>query len=145
MRCISCGQEATVRDVEFGMEIGLLVVRIYQTREGRMCPECISSTFWTCTLTTLVLGWWGIVSFFVTPFVLVMNVLSYRAVFLSPPYPATEVPLVLDPALVRKLEPYRDEMFQRLFKGESMAQVSEDIAKRVGATAEEVQAFYNNG
>ncbi len=145
MKCSSCGQEAVVRDVEFGMEIGLLLVRFYQARKGRMCPDCIRGNFWTCTLTTLFLGWWSIPSFFFTPFILAMNILHYRAVFLSPSYPADEAPLVLDPALVQKLEPYRDEIFQRLFKGESMNQVSEDIASRVGATAGEVRAFYANG
>jgi hypothetical protein len=36
-------------------------------------------------------------------------------------------------------------MSGRLFKGESMDQVSEDIARRTGATPVEVRAFYNRG
>src|SRR4051812_43960509 len=121
------------------MEIGLLVIRIYRAKKGRMCEDCISNSFWTCTLTTLCLGWWGIISFFITPAVLIMNILSYRAVSLSPPYPAADIPPMLSDALRTQLEPYRDEIFQRLLKGEKMAQVSEDVGTRAGATAEEVR------
>jgi hypothetical protein len=145
MRCNSCGQEAAVRDVEFGMEIGLVVARLYQHKKGRMCPECISSTFWTYTLTTLALGWWGLVSFFVSPVVIVMNIISYRAVSLSSTYPTTEPPPVLSSSVISSLEPYRDEMFGRLLKGETMDQVSEDIGRRTGASPAEVRSFYNRG
>ena len=84
MLCTSCGEEDTVRDVELGMQIRLLVGHLYRKKKGRMCPDCISSTFWTYTLTTMALGWWGISSFFLTPVVIFMNIISYRAVFLSP-------------------------------------------------------------
>jgi hypothetical protein len=143
MLCTSCGREDPVRDVEFGMEIGLLLVRLNRQKKGRMCPACIRSTFWTYTLTTLVFGWWGIISFFVTPVVIVMNIISYRAVFLSPPYPTTDPPLALSSSLLSSLEPYRDEMFARLLKGEPMGQISEDIGRRTGASPAEVRAFYN--
>ena len=55
---------------------------------------------------------------------------------MTPPLPSE--------AILVKLRPCRDEMFQRLFKGESLQQVSEDIAQRVGTTAATVQAFYND-
>jgi hypothetical protein len=108
-----------------------------------MCAHCIRRTFWKYSIITLLFGWWGIETFLFTPLILIMNVLSYRAVFLSPPYPADEVPPVLSSTLVNTLEPYRKEIFRRLFKGESMQEVSEDIGERVGATAAEVRAFYN--
>jgi len=126
------------------MLIGAVVVWFVRTKKGRMCPHCISSTFWTYTLATLALGWWGIVSFFLTPFIVVMNVISYRCASLSPAYPEDPVPTVLSSAQVRNLEPYRDEIFQRLLKGELMEQVAADIGNRVGATPAEVRAFYNN-
>jgi hypothetical protein len=40
------------------------------------------------------------------------------------------------------VEPYRDEIFQRLFRGEEMEQVAQDIARRTGIRADEVSATY---
>jgi hypothetical protein len=122
------------------MEIGLLVARVYHHKKGRMCPDCISSTFWAYTLTTLALGWWGLVSFFVSPFVIVMNIISYRAVSLSPTYPTTEPPPMLNSSVINSLEPFR-----RLLKGETMDQVCEDIGRRTAASPAEVRSFYNRG
>lgn len=142
MLCTSCHEEDTVRDVEFGMQIGLLVARLYFHKKGRMCPDCIRSTFWMYTLVTLVFGWWGIVSLVVNPFIIILNVLSYRAKFLSPAYPSTKYLPVVSCDVIKTLEPYRDEIFGRLLKGESMDQVSEDIGNRTGVTPQEVRAFY---
>ena len=44
---------------------------------GEMCRSCIDRFFCEYTLTTLGLGWWGVISFFVTPCVLVHNVVRY--------------------------------------------------------------------
>jgi hypothetical protein len=144
MKCNLCGQEAAVRDVEFQIEIGLLLAGYRHTKKGLMCPACIRSTFWKYTLTTLAVGWWSIPSLFLNPLVVVMNIINYRVKSLSPAYAAEPAPVVLDGALVEKLRPFQDEIFSRLFKGENKDQVFEDIGNRTGATAAEVRAFYNS-
>ncbi len=126
------------------MVIGALVVRFQHVKQGRMCSRCTSNTFWGYTLTTLFLGWWSITSFFATPLVLVMNVITYCCTFLSSPYPEDPVPLILSSTLVTTLESYRNEIFQRVFKGENLQQVAEDIGARVGASSADVMAVYNN-
>src|SRR5437879_13155056 len=45
--------------------------------QGLLCRDCIGAKFWTMSLVTLVCGWWGVISFFVTPFFLIGNVLAY--------------------------------------------------------------------
>jgi len=40
-------------------------VRFPKTLSGLLCRDCISSKFWSFTLITLLLGWWGVISFFV--------------------------------------------------------------------------------
>jgi hypothetical protein len=145
-RCRSCGQFATLREAEFGMNIGLLVARLPRTMHGPMCLPCIHQTFWWYTLITLFLGWWGIISFIVAPFILILNVFHYCRALLSRPHlaePAVSAPPPSE-AILEKLRLCRQEMFQRLLKGESMEQVSEDIAERVGASPEDVTGFYNN-
>src|SRR5690242_1057147 len=77
MICDLCHQHAPTKYVEFRQNIGLLVMRIYKTFEGDMCASCIRSTFWRCTLITVTLGWWGLISFFVAPYCLATNILQY--------------------------------------------------------------------
>jgi len=143
MMCQSCGENAELRDSDFGMNIGAFIVRFHWVKQGRMCATCIHKTFWAYTLTTLLLGWWGVISFFVTPFILLMNIFTYATVFLMKPYPIDPGPTALCAAVVSKLEPYRGEIFRRLFKGEGMQQVAEEIGARVGVGAQDVKAFYN--
>src|SRR5262249_39751325 len=44
--------------------------------------------FWGNTLTTLFLGWWGVLSFFATPFILINNVARYASCRGMAPPPA---------------------------------------------------------
>jgi hypothetical protein len=74
--CDACQRPALTRHVTFRQNIGALVVRFPKTVQGNLCEACIQSVFISTTLTTLVLGWWGLISMIVTPFILVGNVLE---------------------------------------------------------------------
>jgi hypothetical protein len=76
-RCESCGTLGPVGRVEFHQNIGALVVRFHKSVKGNVCPDCAKKHFQELTLITLVGGWWGIISFFMTPFILVNNVIQY--------------------------------------------------------------------
>jgi hypothetical protein len=45
--------------------------------KGNVCPACAKKHFQELTLTTLFGGWWGVISFLMTPFILVNNVVQY--------------------------------------------------------------------
>jgi hypothetical protein len=75
--CQICGSLAPTKNVEFNQNIGMLVSRQYCSMKGRLCKNCINREFSKKTLTTLFLGWWGTISFFVTPFYLLGNLISY--------------------------------------------------------------------
>ncbi|HEX4613358.1 MAG TPA: hypothetical protein VH092_34555 [Urbifossiella sp.] len=75
--CQSCGADADTRYVAFHQNIGLFVMRLHSSAEGRLCRTCIGQEFWARTGITLVLGWWGVISFFVTPFILINNIVRY--------------------------------------------------------------------
>jgi len=47
--------------------------------EGNLCKTCIRKIFWEYTLVTLFVGWWGVISFIVTPFYIVSNVCQYMS------------------------------------------------------------------
>jgi hypothetical protein len=65
--CWSCGLQAPTKWVIFYQNIGLLVTRQPAQVSGHMCRRCIRAYFKSYTLTTLFLGWWGVISFWVTP------------------------------------------------------------------------------
>jgi hypothetical protein len=78
-RCQSCGALGPTGPVEYHQNIGLIVMRLHRSLKGSVCPKCSSKHFWQMTLATLVGGWWGIISFFVTPFILLTNVIQFLA------------------------------------------------------------------
>jgi len=75
--CQICGIYGPVKYTEFYENIGMLIQRRYQSVKGKLCKNCINKTFWRFTLTTLFLGWWGTISFFVTPIYIVNNIIRY--------------------------------------------------------------------
>ena len=89
--CQSCGAEAETRHVSFHQNIGVLVLRLHSSVQGHLCQACIEREFWGKTMTTLFLGWWGIISFFVTPFVLLFNIMGYLLCLRMTPPPVRVV------------------------------------------------------
>ncbi len=75
--CHICGSLAPTKNVEFYQNIGMLFARQYSSVKGRLCKKCINIEFKKKTLTTLVLGWWGTISFFITPFYLLNNIIRF--------------------------------------------------------------------
>ena len=65
--CQYCGLEAPTKYVEFYQNIGALVMRFPKSVKGNLCKHCINEVFWKFTLIDLVAGWWGVISFFITP------------------------------------------------------------------------------
>ncbi len=76
-KCRTCGLEGGTKFVKFYYNIGFLVARQWALVEGNLCFNCINRYFWKYTLITFFLGWWGTISFFVTPFILLQNIGRY--------------------------------------------------------------------
>ena len=75
--CEYCGKIAPVQYSSFNQNIGFLISRRHDWIEGDLCRDCIEYLFWRMTATTLLLGWWGLVSIFATPGYLLGNITSY--------------------------------------------------------------------
>ena len=75
--CQSCGRVAETKYVEYYQNIGAIVMRFSKKIKGNLCRDCNNKYFWPFTGITLLLGWWGIISFFVTLFVLPNNIIRY--------------------------------------------------------------------
>lgn len=141
MICQSCGVEAPTKYTEFHQNIGALVVRFHKATKGNLCKSCINKHFWSFTLKTLILGWWGVISFFVTPFFILNNIIRYLSALKLPPVPVgATTPQLTNEALIQ-LQSYRDEIAARLNRGEQLAVVAQSIAPRAGVTPGQVALY----
>ncbi len=89
-RCQLCGEPAPTKYVEFYENVGLLVMRFRRSIKGNLCKHCIDRCFWDFTGKTFLLGWWGSISFILTPFILLNNLLRFITT-LGMPRPRVQV------------------------------------------------------
>lgn len=75
--CQICGSLAPTKQVEFNQNVGYLLARSYSSIKGRLCKNCINKEFKKRTLITLFFGWWGTISFFITPIYLIGNLFNF--------------------------------------------------------------------
>ncbi len=135
MICQSCGIEAPTRKVAFYQNIGALIMRFSQSVDGLLCKNCIHRNFWKMTLTTLVLGWWGIISLIVTPIFLLNNIFRYLFSLTMPPVPEGAVVPELTDDDRQKISPHVENLFFRLNEETAdFTEVVNEFAIRVGVT-----------
>lgn len=75
--CQICGSLAPTKQVEFNQNVGYVLARSYSSIKGRLCKNCINKEFKKRTLITLFFGWWGTISFFITPIYLIGNLFNF--------------------------------------------------------------------
>ncbi len=75
--CQSCGLPVETQYVEFYENVGMIFMRQHRNAKGNFCKSCIDYYFWNFTGKTILLGWWGTISFIVTPFILFNNFLRF--------------------------------------------------------------------
>ena len=75
--CQRCGLKKRNEYIFLEQNIGLFIRRDYSNINAHLCRECAKYFYIRFTLTTLFLGWWGIISFFYTPVILFGNTYSY--------------------------------------------------------------------
>ncbi len=141
MICQNCGREAPTKYVAFYQNIGMLFMRMMYSAEGDFCKPCIHQTFWTYFAVNLTLGWWGIISLIINPFLILNNVFRYAFCLTMPsPDPLATVPELTDAALER-LHPHVNSIIDRLNAGEPFEKVAEDIAMISGTTSGQVALY----
>jgi hypothetical protein len=148
MRCSVCGCNAPTHYVEFYQNIGALVMRFSKSVRGNLCKRCINEHFYKFTLTTACVGWFGLISLFVTPIFIINNVVRFCGTIgmktvdaVAPVAPEAHPTLSLTPDDVQMIEPFRDELLTRLKSGENMDRVTAHVAARAGVSAIQVELF----
>src|SRR5579862_7285264 len=76
IKCQHCGKSPT-KLVTFQQNIGMLFARRHVSFTKYLCRRCIGGYYRSFTLTTRFLGWWGFISFIMTPVILVSNTYNY--------------------------------------------------------------------
>lgn len=141
MICQKCGREAPTKYVAFYQNIGMLFMRMMYASEGNFCKPCIHSTFWSYFAVNLTLGWWGIISLIINPFLILNNVIRYVLCLGMPsPDPLAGPPELTDAALDR-LRPHTGSIIDRLNAGEPLEKVADDVAMISGATPGQVALY----
>jgi hypothetical protein len=139
--CQTCGVEAPVKYVEFRQNIGALVMRFSKEVKGNLCKSCIHSHFWSMTLINLSIGWFGYISLVLAPVFSIINIIQYLgALGLEKVPPGARAP-VLTPDAIGKLNPFAQELINRLENNEDLADVARDVATRARVTPGQVVKF----
>jgi hypothetical protein len=85
--CSNCGSVPAV-NTSFHSHLGVVIVMQTQTMPGPFCRDCGLGVFRNLTSQTLVTGWWGILSVFITPVTILMNLIGgYQVSRLAAPRP----------------------------------------------------------
>jgi hypothetical protein len=141
MICQGCGVEAATKYVAFHQNIGALAMRFSKSIEGNLCKSCIHKHFWSTTGTTMFLGWWGMISFIVTPFFLLNNIGRYVFCLGMPAVVPGALPPQLTDQAVERIKPHANNLFARLNDGEDFAATAALIADLAGVTPGQVALF----
>jgi hypothetical protein len=75
--CQVCRGPGPVAHAVFRQNVGALFARFEKRIEGNMCGSCLSKKFWPFTITTLAVGWLGMISLIVAPIYVIMNIVEY--------------------------------------------------------------------
>ncbi len=141
MFCQNCKKEAPTWNVTFYRVIGLLAGFSYKRITGYLCENCINKFFEEYTLTTLVLGWWGAISFFLTPGVIISNIWNKLQIRKSPESMWRQAAPVLSDEALAKLRPFREEILDRIHFKERLDMIVPSIASRASVTTAEVDRY----
>lgn len=98
MACAFCGSAEPTRQATLYQNIGMIAVFRYATLKGPFCRGCIQHYFWRYTLVTGALGWWGIISFVLTPLMLLNNLVQWLLTLRATAHQPTPISGIADTA-----------------------------------------------
>ncbi len=141
MFCQNCKKEAPTWNVTFYQVIGLLAWFSYKRITGYLCENCINQFFEKYTLTTLGLGWWSAISFFLTPGVIISNIWNKMQTKKPPKSMQRHVISALPDETLAKLRPFREEILDRIDLKEKLDVIVPSVASKAGITIAEVDRY----
>jgi hypothetical protein len=141
MICQCCGVEAPTQKVLFVQHIGAIVMFFHKRIGGFFCRNCVNKYFNEYFLITLVAGWWGLISVFATPIVLLIDIFNYFRAWNLPPVPAGATRPQLTGEAIGRIQPFVSELIARLNGGEKLDAVAAAIGARAAVTPGQVMLY----
>ncbi|MCE9671818.1 hypothetical protein LY474_28830 [Myxococcus stipitatus] len=145
MRCDHCSHSGPTAFVELHHNVGMLFARRSYTTAADLCRRCLGRAFWHHTLRNLTLGWWGTISFFVTWYYLLSNLVTYVQARVemgrSLQRQAPAVAVAKGEAALRILAPFEHNVRMQLRLGDDPADIARDMARLHGVEATDAHAF----
>jgi hypothetical protein len=141
MICQACGIEAPTRKVFFVQHIGAIMMFFHKRIGGLFCRNCMNKYFTEYFFTTLFLGWWGVISMFATPVVLLLNIANYLWAWTLAPVPVGAVVPQVTEGVIARMQPYIRELIERLNKSEPLEKVAVHIGAQASVTPGQVVRF----
>ena len=141
MICEACGVEAPTKQVEFHQNIGAFLGRVHFSVEGEFCKSCVHKLFWKLNMINLLLGWWSLVSMFVTPLFILYNLVRYLCCLGMPPVPHGAAPPTLTDEASKAIRPHSEQILARLDRFEHLNKIATDIAYTSGTTPGQVVLY----
>jgi hypothetical protein len=131
--------------VELHHNVGLLLMRREYSTEGQLCRRCLNRAFWHHTLRNVTLGWWGMISFFMTWYFLGSNLLNYwRAqseLGKVRPQQAARTAVATGDEAQKILGPFEHNVRMSLRTGDEPAVIARELARTHGVEPTEAQRF----
>jgi uncharacterized membrane protein len=141
--CQSCGIEAPTQRVLFVQHIGAVIMFFHKRIGGEFCRNCVNKYFQEYGLMTLFFGWWGVISIFATPIVLLIDIFNYFRAWNLPPVPANARVPRLDDQAIDHLQPHWPEIVTRLNSGEKFDNIARDLAPKASVTPAQLVLYTN--
>jgi hypothetical protein len=145
MRCDSCLLAEPSAYVELHHNVGMLFMRQEYSTAGQLCRSCLKRAFWHHTLRNVTLGWWGMISFFMTWYFLVSNLMNFmRAqseLGQARPREASRATVATGDEAQRILGPFEHNVRMLLRSGDAPEAIARELSRTHGVEATEAQRF----
>jgi hypothetical protein len=123
----------------------MLVMRREYATEGQLCRSCLDRAMLHHTLRNVTLGWWGLISFFMTWYFLVGNLIAYVRALSElgrvRPREAPRVEVAEGDEAQRILGPFEHNVRMLLRTGDAPEVIARDLARTHGVAPTAAQRF----
>lgn len=128
--CQICGKRAATTEIRALKVTGLVIVMTLSQIALRACRQCGVQAYLKGATHSLALGWWGVISFFVTPGFVVHDLFMILRVLMT----------TRAPSIGRLLEDERDYA-ERLLATKDIDVVVEVLVDRTGLDADGIRSY----
>ncbi|MDP2931877.1 MAG: hypothetical protein Q8O05_05190 [Chloroflexota bacterium] len=130
--CDFCYVEAPTKYITLHQTIGVVFMWSRRKQKANLCRSCLNKHFWEFTLTSLFLGWWSPPSLVWMFYCIPANIVRYVGARDLRGVPKGAPVLNLSDDIIKRLLPFRRELYDKLNMHQPLIYVAKDIADKAG-------------